>query len=95
MATERTPEIARYLEERRAVLLNDDIEVMRAHLVKYGKETALTAPEETLRVAWHKARTGALDVPVHERQKSVDWLTARGFEHWANDLRPSTTKDAT
>ena len=89
MPVERTPEIAAYIEERRAVLLNEDIEVMRAHLIKWGKESARTADAEVLRIAWHKGRTGVTDIPVEERQKSVDWLAARGFEHWADDLRPS------
>jgi hypothetical protein len=77
---------ARYAAERDAVLSVEDIEAMRAHLIKYGNERARTADEETLRVGWHNARTGALTLPVAERQKSVDWLAERGFTHFATDL---------
>ena len=75
----RPREIEAYLAERRAVLLNEDIEVMRAHLVKWGNAAAATAKDEVLRVAWHKARTGVLDLPRTERSKSVAWLRERGY----------------
>jgi len=75
----RPPEIEAYLVERRAVLLNGDIEVMRAHLVKWGNQGAATAEADVLRIAWHKARTGATDLPRDERRKSVAWLRERGY----------------
>jgi hypothetical protein len=68
-----------YLAERRSVLLNEDVEVMRAHLVKWGTRTAATADTETLRIAWHKARTVWLALPDTERQKSLAWLQERGY----------------
>src|SRR5215831_12949127 len=67
----RAPDIEAYLVERRAVLLNPDIEVLRAHMVKWGRPDAATAREEVLRIAWHKARSAATDLPRQERRKSI------------------------
>jgi hypothetical protein len=77
-------EIEAYLVERRAVLLNEDIEVMRAHLVKWGNAKAATASVEVLRVAWHKARTGVTDIPRAERERSFAWLRERGYEAFSD-----------
>ena len=65
--------------ERHAVLLNEDIEVMRAHLVKGGSYAAATAKVEVLRIAWHKARAVATGLPDAEVRRSVAWLKLRGY----------------
>ena len=78
----RPPELEAYLAERRAVLLNEDVEALRAHLVKWGTPNAVTASTDVLRVAWHKARTAAMDLPRDERRKSVKWLRTHGYRDW-------------
>lgn len=74
----RDPQLEAFLAERRAVLLDEDIERLRAHLVKWGKPAAAHASVEVLTVAWHKARTGVTDIPPEERKKSERWLKKHG-----------------
>jgi hypothetical protein len=78
MTMKRDPQLEAFLEERRAVLLDGDIERLRAHLIKWGKPSAAQASIEVLTVAWHKARTGVLDIPLEERKKSERWLKEHG-----------------
>jgi hypothetical protein len=80
----RHPELEAYLAERRAVLLNEDIEALRSHLIKWGTPNAVTASADVLRVAWHKARTAAMDLPPDERRGSVKWLRNHGYQDWAD-----------
>jgi hypothetical protein len=89
----KATDVEAYRAEVRAVLMNEDIEALRAHLVKWGSPKAGTADIETLRVAWHKSRTAATDLPHEERQKSVAWLRARGFSYFSDEHRPDASYD--
>jgi hypothetical protein len=78
-------EIAAYLRERDAVLLDPDLDRLRRHFVKYGRPDALQASDEVMRVAWHKGRSGVTTIPRAERRKSILWLEERGFSHFSDD----------
>ncbi len=77
--------IAAYTRERDAVLLDPDLNRLRAHLAKWGRPDALRASDEVMRAAWHKGRSGARSLPREERRKSARWLEEKGMSHFAGD----------
>ena len=80
------PNLETYLRERDAVLLDPDLDRLRAHFVKWGKPEAMKASDEVMRMAWHKARAATTSLPMTERRQSARWLEARGFTHHGDDI---------
>jgi hypothetical protein len=76
--------IAAYMRERDEVLLDPNLDRLRAHLAKWGKPQALEVSDEVLLAAWHKARSGATSLPREEIRKSIRWLQERGMSHFAD-----------
>ena len=66
-----------FLADRREALLSLDLEKVRAYARKYGEPT--TDDDQVLTIAIHQARCAALDLPLHERTQSADWLAAHGY----------------
>jgi hypothetical protein len=74
-----------YERERDAVLLVEDLTKLRQHLAKYGRPDALQAPDDVMRIAWHKGRSAAMSLPRAERRRSIKWLEKRGYKALAKD----------
>jgi hypothetical protein len=79
------PQLETWLRERDEVLRDPDLSRLRAHLAKYGSPDALRASDETMLVAWHKARAAATSLLRSERRTSIQWLEERGFSHLGHD----------
>lgn len=69
-----------FVKDRDAALLTLDIKTVNAYLRKYGSPEL--PDNETGLCAMHKARSAIVNFPADEKQKSKDWLKARGFKHW-------------
>ena len=63
-----------FLKSRNEALLSGDIEMLRKHLVKYGRTDAKTADREVLEISLHKARVHWRDCPPELLKESVWWL---------------------
>lgn len=73
-------EIQAFVAERNAMLLRCDVDEMMAFFKKHNPRAPLFPSRETAEITLHKARTAALGLPLQERQKSKDWLRARGYQ---------------
>lgn len=69
--------MAECIAERRVALLSMDKTTIEQYMLKYGVSPPRN--DDTFWVAVHMARTGARDLPMHERLISKRWLTERGY----------------
>ena len=73
--------------ERNEALLSMDRDKILAFAHKYSGNNGYADEDEYIFwISVHKMRTASTSLPVNERLLSVQWLTERGFEHWASDL---------
>ena len=80
MTTERDifkDKIKAFVAERDAVLIEGNLEGLRAFSVKHNPGFEIP-PDDILEVSLHKARTGAKSLPLALRQASKKWLLERG-----------------
>ena len=75
------------IQERNEAFLSMDREKILAYSRKYNGDNGYA--EADIEVFWisvHKARTAILGLPEEERRLSMEWLTERGYKHYASDL---------
>ena len=77
-------DLARFLVARDYALLSLDEQTIRAFARSFNATDLPSDPEAFWRTV-HKARSAAATLPRHERQRSIDWLRARGSEPWSDD----------
>jgi hypothetical protein len=75
---ETAAEIKAFVAERDAVLIEGDLDKLRAFHQKHNPGLVLPAPD-VFECSFHKARTGAKSLPLEVRKISKAWLTQRGF----------------
>lgn len=66
-----------FIKDRDEALLSLDPAKIRAYATKYGEKCP--ADDEVVIAGAHKAITALLSAPDDVRQKSRDWLSARGL----------------
>lgn len=71
-------EIKAFTAERDAVLIEGDLEKLKAFYRKHSPNISLP-PDDVFENAFHKARTGAKSLPMELRKVSKAWLDARGY----------------
>jgi hypothetical protein len=66
-----------FVRERNHVLLHQGPKELKAFMQRHN----LPVPKNknTLEITWHKSITAAVGLPREYRQKSKDWLKARGY----------------
>lgn len=69
--------LAEFVKERNYILLYRDPNALKQFL----KDRGLPVPKNkaVLEMTWHKSITAAMSLPKEYRQKSKNWLTARGY----------------
>ena len=73
--------------EKKEAYLSMDREKILAHSKKYRGDNGLEQEdEECFWIVVHKIRTMMANMPEIERRKSMQWLTERGYGHYASDL---------
>lgn len=72
-------ELQAFIEERNAVLIRGDIEELKAFFAKHHPGFPPFPDGHTAEIALHKARTGALGIPIEIRLASKRWLTDHGY----------------
>lgn len=75
-------ELQEFLRKRDEALLSLDETKIRAYCREFGVK--MPSHPEVFWRAVHKARTAITTLPMAERQKSKDWLTKHGSEHWGD-----------
>jgi len=73
-------DVRAFVKERDEVLLSDDLGRVWAFMRKYNPALPEPSSREVMEIALHKARTGALSLPVELRRASKKWLTERGYK---------------
>lgn len=71
-----------FLSDRREALLSLDRDKVLAYAEKYGVSIIREVADDEY-LFWiivHKARTGALDLPDEERERSRQWLLERNLQ---------------
>ena len=76
--------LKRFIAERDAALLSMDEKKIRA-MVREHNGVEMPADRATFWVAVHKARSAAATLPREEQRRSIEWLKARGFEHFGDE----------
>jgi hypothetical protein len=77
-------DLSTFIEERNKMLLSLDPAKAIAFYKKYNP--GQKPPEgEILEISLHKARTGALTLPIEARRESKKWLTDHGFSSMDDD----------
>jgi hypothetical protein len=71
--------IKAFVAERDEMLLECDIDRMKAFHAKYNPNTKPFSNDEVAWLSLHKARTGAKSLPLEARLQSYNWLKERGF----------------
>lgn len=80
MSPAKPDEIEAFLAERRAVLIEGDLDAVEVFLKKYNPSLPKPSSREVTEIMLHKARTGATDLPVAMRRASKHWLERRGYQ---------------
>lgn len=79
MTPELEAEIKAFVIERDAMLLDCDVNRMIAFHAKYNPNSPRFRNREVAEAALHKARTGALSLPIEARLQSKRWLNERNM----------------
>lgn len=66
-----------FIRDRDEALLSLDRQKIEAYLTKYG--SPIPPDDQIFWAGIHKARTAIKSISDEERQKSIDWLKARGL----------------
>ena len=67
-----------FVAERDAMLLKCDVDEMLAFFAKWNPDLPAPTCREVAERMLHKARTASKGLPITDRQKSKEWLAARG-----------------
>ncbi len=70
-------QMAQFVAERNAAILTMDKEVISQYMLKWGIQPPVD--DDVFWASVHMARSGAKDLPMHERLLSRRWLTERGL----------------
>jgi hypothetical protein len=73
-------DVRAFVRERDKVLIDGDLDRAWAFLRKYSPNMPAPSSREVMEIALHKARTGALSLPVAMRRASAHWLKRRGYQ---------------
>lgn len=79
MTPELEAEIKAFVKERDTMLLACDIDQMLSFHAKHNPNAPEFRDRDTVEAAIHKARTGALSLPIEARLESKRWLNQRGM----------------
>lgn len=79
-----TFKMARFVNDRDTALLSMDENTIRAFMNKYGIPASNN--DKVFWIAVHKARTGIKTFDPIEKAKSIQWLTERGYTHYAEEV---------
>lgn len=72
-------DVKKFLADRDAVLLDGDVDACVAFLLAHNPGMAPPSSYEVAEMMMHKARTGAMTLPVAARRYSKHWLMRRGY----------------
>lgn len=81
-----------WLKDRHEAFLSMDKETILAYERKYNIDREEECDEEVFWIGVHMGRTAILSLPESERRKSMNWLLARGYSHFASDLETKNDK---
>ena len=79
MSPEVEAEIKAFVKERDEMLIAGDIDRMMAFHAKHNPGRTPFPNREVAEISLHKARTGALSLPIEVRLESKRWLSERGY----------------
>jgi len=72
-------QIKAFVKERDEMLLANDVDKAIEFHKKHNPHRPPPSGREMAEIGLHKARTAARSLPIEERKKSKNWLTARGY----------------
>lgn len=86
LPTEFAAVIKAFTEERDAVLIEGNLDKLRAFHAKHNPNRSQPSDDRILEVSLHKARTACLSLPLPMRRASKVWLLERGYTSLDDDL---------
>ena len=72
-------EIKAFVKERDAVLIEGNLDKLRAFQKKHNPQLGMDPDDRVLEISLHKARTAAKSLPTDIRKASKQWLTERNY----------------